>query len=176
MTAVIAILCAAALVAVDQVTKALVVAHLGLGESVPLLENVLHFTYVRNDGAVFGSLPGKSYLFNTVTVVIVVAAIALIVLNKLGSKWLTAATTLILSGGVGNLIDRFRLKYVIDFIDVRCFGRFWCWVFNFADCCVVVGCLMLLGYYLADWIRESRSAKGKPLPTAETEEEPHDHA
>lgn len=175
MIAVIAMLCAAALVAVDQVTKALVVSHLSLGESLPVWKDVFHITYVQNDGAVFGSLSGKGYLFNTVTVVIVVAAMALIVMNKLGSKWLTAATTLILAGGVGNLIDRFRLQYVVDFIDIRCFGRLWCWVFNFADCCVVVGCLMLLGYYLADWIRETRAARAAPRPTAETEE-PHDHA
>ena len=174
MTALIAFLCAAALVVLDQVTKALVVSHLALGESFPLWENVLHFTYVRNDGAVFGSFSGMPYIFNTVTVLIVLAAGYLIVRNRLGSRWLTAAVTLILAGGVGNLIDRFRLGYVVDFIDVKCFGNLWIWVFNVADCCVVIGCLILLGYYLIDWLREHRAAKTAPTPEDSQGEEPHD--
>lgn len=181
MTALIAFLCAAVLVAIDQVTKGLIVSRLAVGESVPVWENVFHFTYVRNDGAVFGSFSGMPYLFNTVTVLIVLAAAYLLVRNRLASRWLTAAVTLILAGGVGNLIDRFRLGYVIDFIDVKCFGDLWIWVFNVADSCVVVGCLILLGYYVIDWIRERRAAKKAPS-ASEPEtgsgegEEPHDQA
>ena len=171
---VVAFLCAAALIALDQVTKLLIVADLAVGESHPVWEGVLHFTYVRNDGAVFGSFSGMPYIFNTVTVLIVLAAIFLLVRNRLGSRWLTAAVTLILAGGVGNLIDRFRLGYVIDFIDVKCFGNLWVWVFNVADCCVVCGCLILLGYYLIDWYRERRDAKRPPEPDDEEGEEPHD--
>ncbi|MBP5618422.1 MAG: signal peptidase II [Clostridia bacterium] len=177
MTALIAFLCAAALIVFDQVAKGLVASHMALGESVPLWENVLHFTYVQNDGAVFGSFSGMPYIFNTITVLIVLAAAYLLVRNRLPSRWLTAAVTLILAGGIGNLIDRFRLGYVIDFIDVKCFGDLWVWVFNIADCCVVCGCLILLGYYIVDWIRERRAAKAAPAPS-ETEEgdQPHDRA
>ncbi len=173
MTALIALLCAAALVILDQVTKALTVSHLAVGESYPLWENVLHFTRVHNDGAVFGSFSGMPYIFNTVTVLIVLGAAYLLIRNKLGSRWLVAAVTLILGGGVGNLIDRFRLGYVIDMIDVKCFGDLWVWVFNVADCGVVIGCLILLGYYLIDWIRDVRARKAAPRP--DEGEEPHDH-
>ena len=181
MTALIAFLCAAALVVIDQVTKGLIVSHFEVGQSLPLWENVFHFTYVRNDGAVFGSLSGMPYIFNTITVLIVLAAAFLLVRNRFASRWLTAAVTLILAGGIGNLIDRFRLGYVIDFIDVKCFGDLWVWVFNVADSCVVVGCFLLLGYYVIDWIKERRIAKTAPAASdPETEsgegEEPHDQA
>ena len=145
MTTVIALISIAVLVTVDQLTKHLVVANFAVGETMPIWEGVLNFTYVRNDGAVFGFMSGKGYIFNTVT------------------------ATLVIAGGIGNLIDRFRLSYVIDFIDVRCFGRFWVWVFNFADCCVVIGCLMILVYYTIDLIRDF---KNKPTPVAEATEEP----
>ena len=177
MTALIAFLCAAVLVVIDQVSKGLIVSHLAVGESAPLWENVLHFTYVRNDGAVFGSFSGMPYIFNTVTVLIVLAAAFLLVRNRLPSRWLITAVALILAGGIGNLIDRFRLGYVVDFIDVKCFGDLWVWVFNVADCCVVIGCLILLGYYIIDWIREHRTTK-TAVPASETGEgaEPHDQA
>lgn len=154
MTTVIALISIAVLVAVDQLTKHLVIANFAVGESMPIWEGVLNFTYVRNDGAVFGFLSGKGYIFNTVTVLIVLVGIALIVMRKIEPKLLLWAATLVVAGGIGNLIDRFRLNYVVDFIDVRCFGKFWTWVFNFADCCVVVGCLLILAYYTVDLIRD----------------------
>lgn len=169
MTTVIALISIAALVAIDQITKHLVVTNFAIGETMPVWEGVLNFTYVRNDGAVFGFLSGKGYIFNTVTVLIVLVGIALIVMRKIQPNLLLWAATLVIAGGIGNLIDRFRLSYVIDFIDVRCFGRFWVWVFNFADCCVVIGCLMILAYYTIDLIRDF---KNKPTPVAEATEEP----
>ncbi len=157
MTTVIALICMAALVAVDQLTKHWVIANFAVGETLPIWEGVLNFTYVRNDGAVFGSLAGKGYIFNTVTVLIVLAGIAMILLKKIEPKLLLTAATLVVAGGIGNLIDRFRFSYVVDFIDVRCFGRLWTWVFNFADCCVVIGCLLILCYYTIDLIRDYRN-------------------
>lgn len=153
---------AALLVAVDQVTKLLVAANFEVGESIPVIENVFHLTYVRNFGAVFGSFSGKPYIFNTVTVIIVAAAVVLLLAGKFKSNWLKWTAALIISGGIGNMIDRFRLKYVIDFIDVRCFGKLWVWVFNIADCCVVIGCIMLLIYFIVDTVRESREQNNKP--------------
>ena len=83
MTAFIALLCAALLVVVDQLTKYLVVSNLAVGDSVSIIDGILRFTYVRNDGAVFGSLSGKGYIFNTATILIVVIGIALIIMKKL---------------------------------------------------------------------------------------------
>lgn len=157
MTAFIALLCAALLVVVDQLTKYLVVSNLAVGDSVSIIDGILRFTYVRNDGAVFGSLSGKGYIFNTATILIVVIGIALIIMKKLKPRVLLWAATLVIAGGIGNLIDRFRLKYVIDFIDVYCFGEYWKWVFNFADCCVVIGCCLMILYCVMDIINDYKS-------------------
>lgn len=165
MTAVVSMLFVAVLVAIDQLSKYWILANFSVNESMPIWDGVLHFTYVQNDGAVFGSLSGKGYIFNTVTVLIVLIGIALILMKKIEPKLLLCAATLVIAGGIGNLIDRFRLKYVVDFIDVRCFGKLWTWVFNFADCCVVVGCLLILVYYTVDMIRDAKR-KGRPASAA----------
>lgn len=169
MTAFIALLSAALLVVVDQLTKYLVVSNLAVGESVGVIDGILRFTYVRNDGAVFGSLSGKGYIFNTATVLIVVVGIVLILMKKLKPKILLWAATLVIAGGIGNLIDRFRLKYVIDFIDVYCFGEYWKWVFNFADCCVVIGCCLMIVYCVMDIINDYKS-KSKAAVIEENED------
>ena len=148
------------LVAIDQISKLLVLSNFKeVGDTLPIIGNVLHFTYIRNDGAVFGSMSGKAYIFNTVTVAVVIAGIVIIAMGKLKQKWLLSAATLIISGGIGNLIDRFRLKYVVDFIDVRCFGNLWTWVFNFADCCVVIGCIMLIIWFCIDSVNDAKKIK-----------------
>lgn len=165
----IALIVASALVVIDQVSKAIIAANFALGESLPVIENVLHFTYIRNDGAVFGSFSGMPYIFNTVTVIVVVAALTVLLSGRLGSSWLKWTTALIISGGVGNMIDRFRLKYVVDFIDVRCFGKLWVWVFNIADCCVVIGCIMLLIYFTLEMINDAKKKRADEKGTDDAE-------
>ena len=159
MTALFALLAAALLVGADQLTKYLVTANFDVGQSRTVIDGVLELTYVRNDGAVFGSLSGKGYIFNTITVLVVVVGIALIVSGKIKPKLLVWAGSLVISGGVGNLIDRFRLRYVVDFIDVKCFGSLWRWVFNVADVCVVVGCGLIILYFIIDSVREGKRKK-----------------
>ena len=159
MTALFALLAAALLVGADQLTKYLVTANFDVGQSRTVIDGVLELTYVRNDGAVFGSLSGKGYIFNTITVLVVVVGIALIVSGKIKPKLLVWAGSLVISGGVGNLIDRFRLRYVVDFIDVKCFGSLWRWVFNVADICVVVGCGLIILYFIIDSVREGKRKK-----------------
>ena len=160
---------AAILVVIDQVTKVLIASNFRLFETYPVIENVLHLTYIHNDGAVFGSLSGKPYIFNTVTVIVVAIALALMLLGKIKGNWLKWTTALIISGGAGNMIDRFRLGYVIDFIDVRCFGKLWVWIFNIADCCVVIGCMMLIIYFVIDMIKDYKRQKPDKVKTTEQE-------
>lgn len=156
----IALLVSALLVVIDQVTKLLVESNFQtVGETMPIIKGVLNFTYIRNDGAVFGSLSGKPYIFNTITVIIVVAGVVALLLGKIKGNWLIWTASLVIGGGIGNMIDRFRLKYVIDFIDVKLFGNLWVWVFNFADCCVVVGCIMLVIYFIADTVNDIKKSK-----------------
>ena len=155
-----ALLVSAILVVIDQVTKLLVESNFQfVGETVPVIKGVLNLTYIRNDGAVFGSLSGKPYIFNTITVIIVVAGIVALLIGKIKGNWLIWTASLVIGGGIGNMIDRFRLKYVIDFIDVKLFGKLWVWVFNFADCCVVVGCIMLIIYFVWDTVKDVKKSK-----------------
>ena len=99
---------AAILVVIDQVTKVLIASNFRLFETYPVIENVLHLTYIHNDGAVFGSLSGKPYIFNTVTVIVVAIALALMLLGKIKGNWLKWTTALIISGGAGNIQYRSR--------------------------------------------------------------------
>lgn len=137
---------AALLTALDQFTKLAIRSSLSLGEQRVLLPGVLGLTYVQNTGMAFSSLSGRT---GFLTLVSLAAAIAVSVMLMRGKpfahpfgKW---TLTLILAGAVGNLIDRFFLHYVTDMIQVL-FVNFA--VFNVADCCVVVGGILLAVYVL----------------------------
>ena len=132
---------AAAAVAVDQFTKHLTVTHIAQGQTVPVLDGVVHLTYVQNTGAAFSMLTGKTWLFFVVTAVFFAFAALAIV-----KKWLTKPLQIwslaaICGGAVGNLIDRVAHAYVVDMIAVD-FIDFP--VFNFADCCITVGAVLLV--------------------------------
>lgn len=130
------------IVAADQVTKYLVVQMIPLFRSVELLPGLLRLTYVRNDGAAFSSFRGMQWLFLVIFLLFTAA-----VLNEYFRKpmpftrlerWCIAA---IYGGGVGNMLDRLRMGYVVDFIDVNLFDFP---VFNIADCFITCGCLLLV--------------------------------
>lgn len=134
---------AAALVALDQLVKYLVRAHIPLGGNLPFIPCLLDLTYVQNTGAAFSLLRQHTWLLTLISAV-VVAAMCLLILkgffkNALG-RW---AAALVLAGGVGNLIDRVVLGFVTDmfqtvFMDFA--------VFNVADCCITVGVPLLFLY------------------------------
>lgn len=125
----------------DQFTKFLVISRLSLNQSVPVLRGILHITRVHNRGAAFGILKDQLGLF----ILASLFAIALIYSNLKNTGFkkepvYSASLSLILAGAVGNLIDRLRLGYVVDFIDFRIWP-----VFNVADSAITVGAI-LLGY------------------------------
>lgn len=139
-------LIAAALVALDQVTKFLVRSSLTLGEQVVLIPHVLALNYVQNTGMAFASFSGRATLLGLLSllvsvVLVVVIAKRLLFRHPMG----LTALTLILAGAVGNLLDRLFLGYVTDMIEVL-FLNFY--VFNVADCCVVVGGILMAIYVL----------------------------
>jgi signal peptidase II len=131
----------------DQATKFLAVKNLVSGESIPIIKNHLHITLVFNSGAAFGLLRATPHLFEVIAIV-AVFLINFLLLRK--SHALVPAEKislcLILAGTLGNLTDRIRLGYVVDFIDFRVWP-----VFNFADCFITVGAIMLglsiLGFF-----------------------------
>ena len=130
-------------VALDQWTKALTVANIALSQDVPVWDGLFHFTYVRNTGAAFSSFEGQQWLFALIFAVFTAAIIYDAVKKYMPfsrfERWCVAA---IYAGGLGNMIDRVRLGYVVDMIEVE-FIRFP--VFNVADCFITCGCVLLIG-------------------------------
>lgn len=134
-------LTALAIIAADRYTKEWVVANLALGESMPR-DAPVRLTYVANTGAAFGIMPQQSLIL--VVVAFLVIGIVLFYQRYLpaGSLLINGALGLQLGGAVGNLIDRLRYGYVVDFIDVRVWP-----IFNVADFCISSG-VALLAYFL----------------------------
>ncbi len=104
---------------------------------------VLRLTYLENDGAIFGSFGGMRWILVSVTAVLMAFCVYYMIKHR-KEKMLVVCMTLIVSGGVGNIIDRlFRSGRVVDYLDVQLFNFA---VFNFADCCVTIGAALLLLY------------------------------
>ena len=137
---------AAAIVAADQITKYLTVANIPLYGDVPFIPGLLQLTYVRNTGAAFSSFEGQQWLFALIFVVFTVAILWEYKKKSMPftpfERWLIAA---IYAGGLGNMIDRVRLGYVGDMIEVE-FIRFP--VFNVADCFITCGCVLLIAHLI----------------------------
>ncbi len=158
----------------DQISKYLAVTYLTGVDTLPLIEDVFHFTYVENRGAAFGMLADHRWVFMVLSVVGIVAVGIWIAVEKPRSRWIRGAAALIMGGGIGNMIDRVALGYVVDFIDCR-FIDFY--VFNIADSCVCVGCAMLVLAVLAEEIREMKKKKSGSvdiIPAAEVKDEDHE--
>ena len=133
-----------AVVLADQFTKALVVANIPLGGHVAFLPGFLDFTYVRNTGAAFSSFEGMQWLFALIFLVFTLGIFYEYFRKRMPfsnfERWMIAA---IYAGGLGNMIDRLRLGYVVDMIETQ-FMEFP--VFNVADCFITCGCAALIAH------------------------------
>ena len=146
ITTIIALAAVALLVAADQITKLLISSNYTLGESKHILEGLLDFTYVQNRGAAFGMLSNQRWIFLVMTTAIIIGICWLWVKGYIGHITGRISAVLIVAGGIGNMIDRLALGYVVDFIDVSPLFNFA--VFNFADSCVTVGAVIMAVYVL----------------------------
>lgn len=142
--AILSLILAVVAALVDQLIKRLVVAQLKPVGSVTAIPGFLNFTYLENRGAAFGMLQDQRWFFIIITGVITILLIAGLFLYKRHSACSIAASILIIGGGIGNLIDRIVLGYVVDYIQVSFFPP----IFNFADCCVTVGTILLMVHIL----------------------------
>lgn len=137
---------AVAVLVADQLSKWAVVRSLGLNGRFPLLDGYLSLTYVRNRGAAFGLLadvPSPLLRWGLVTV----SLVALLLIWSYAREgnhqgWVGAAFGAILGGAAGNLVDRLRLGYVVDFMDVHWRGYHWP-AFNVADAAITIGAISL---------------------------------
>ena len=135
----------AAAVALDQWTKYLAVTYLQPIDTMPLIENILHLTYLENRGAAFGMLANHRWIFMILSTVSILLLLWWLLKERPKSWWITVAGAMITGGGIGNMIDRVAYVYVVDFIDVRAIDFY---VFNVADSFVCVGCGMILVWTL----------------------------
>ena len=148
-----------AAVAADQLTKQLVLQFLDRNESLVVIPKLFRFTYVENRGAAFGMLDEHRWVFMVVSTVAIVLLLFYMFKFSEKSKLLRAGLSLIIGGGIGNMIDRVAYGYVVDFIDFYAFPEVWMWVFNVADACVCVGAGVVALYLIIDIVKESKKLK-----------------
>lgn len=152
------IIITAVLVAADQLIKVWAVNELSGGASREFIKiagnEIVNLTYTENTGAAFSIMSGKQWFtIGFATLALVIFAVY-VIKNFRTSKPAMVLSAMVISGGIGNLIDRVRIGYVVDYIEVRLF-RFA--IFNFADICVTVGIALLMVYVL--FFHEKNEAK-----------------
>lgn len=130
-------------IALDQLVKYLVVRGMALGESIPVIDGIFHITRFHNTGAAFSSFEGQRVLLIALPLVLIAAGLIYMWRHKSENRLLLASIAMIIGGGIGNLIDRVLLGYVVDMFDFRVFP-----IFNVADSFVMVGCILLCVYVL----------------------------
>lgn len=158
----------AVLIAGDQALKYWVDSSFALGESRDFLSvgnvDLFDLTYVRNNGAIFGSMSGQRWFLIGFTGLVIIGFIIFFFFAVKRSKWLATAVALFVAGGIGNLIDRIRLGYVIDMFDFQLFDFA---VFNIADICVTCAFVMLIVYVI---FIEPKIAKNAPKTEKKAED------
>jgi len=148
---------------VDQLTKVYIDRAMDLHQSIPVINELFSITYIRNKGAAFGFLANTSYRLPFFIFISIVAVfVILFAYRKLrgDQKLAQVSLALILSGAVGNLIDRVRLGEVIDFLDVYWKSYHWP-AFNIADSAICVGVFFLAIDMLREESRQKKSAAAK---------------
>ena len=158
----------------DQLTKYLTVLHLKPIDTYPIIEDVLHLTYVENTGAAFGMMKDARWVFMITSTVAIIGILGYMIwrayVKKEKMHWMEALSlSFIVGGGIGNMIDRTVLGYVVDMIDCR-FINFA--VFNVADSFVCIGAGLMILYLIVLTVKEIKAEKAAKLAPAEGEEIP----
>ncbi len=144
-------------IVIDVITKSLAVEHLIGNGRKHIIPYLIDFIYVENDGAAFGMLDGHRWVFLVISSIAIISLLVYSVLNMNNLAGLYFfGIPLVISGGIGNMIDRLSLGYVVDFIDFA-FMEFA--VFNIADTLVCIGAPLICLGLIIDIVKESRSKK-----------------
>ncbi|MBQ8884705.1 MAG: signal peptidase II [Oscillospiraceae bacterium] len=165
-----------AMIGIDQITKLLVIKFIELDEIINVIKfgshEIFSLTHVRNKGAAWSSFSSKTTMLTIITLILIVGLSLLLFVKPLQKKLFNrevniaevVSFSLIISGGIGNLIDRIRLKEVVDFIKAD-FINFP--IFNFADICVVIGCFLFIIDILVSDAKENRKKRANSEKTDE---------
>ena len=143
-------------IGLDQLTKLIAIKHLKPIATFPIIEDVFHFTFTTNDGMAFGMLDNQRWIFLTISTITIVLMGIILYTGRLSNKLYTVSVSMIISGGIGNMIDRIALGYVVDFIDFRLINFA---VFNGADSFVCVGAGLLVLALVREMLEESKAKK-----------------
>ena len=133
------------LIGIDQLIKNWALNVLRYKGAISVIENVFNLTYVENRGAAFGLFQNNQIIFIVVALIASIVGLYALHSKKINSKIGKTSIMLIIAGALGNLIDRIRLDFVVDYFD---FVFIWNYVFNLADCFIVVGTILLCLYVL----------------------------
>lgn len=135
------------LIALDQITKLLAIAHLKGQADIVIIKNWLKLTYVENSGAAWGMFQNATIFFTIITIVIVFAiTFYLLKYSNSIDMFTKIPLVIIMAGAIGNLIDRIKLGYVVDFISSPLGGLYNFPVFNFADMYISLAAIFLIIY------------------------------
>lgn len=158
MLQVITLIIVAVLVAIDQLIKLLVIEHLEPIGSLTLIDGFIRLKYAENTGAAFGSFSGKTSFLSIFTLVIIILALIYLFVKKRKVDVEYVCISLIIAGGLGNLVDRVFRGFVVDYIEPL-FIDFA--IFNFADILVTCSCIVLVIWLIYEIYRESKNEKRK---------------
>lgn len=131
------------LVVLDQIFKLLVIKNIDLYSNVDIIHNFFYLTNIRNDGGAFNILSGSRIFFIILAIITIIMIIKFVLLDSNVSKFDSISYSLVLSGIIGNLIDRIFRSEVVDYIGFTLFNRDMP-VFNFADMCIVIGAILII--------------------------------
>lgn len=141
------------LTALDQIIKFIITNQVAMNETIPVISGFFSITNVKNTGGAFSFLAEKTWgIFVLAGISVIVSILLLIALYKLRTKnvpWIRFALALLVAGTIGNMIDRIRTRYVVDFLMFQ-FGSYTFPVFNLADMCIVCGSILLAILLLFD--------------------------
>ena len=164
---ILAVLSAVLFLAADRYTKAIFEPFINTGKSTEFIKGFIDFTVISNEGGAWGMLSGHTWILLSITLVVMLVLITLLLKFGTKNKLIFWSVCLILSGGIGNMIDRlFGGGKVIDFLHFEFWPTFP--VFNIADCAIVIGSGLLVVYFILDTIKETK-AKRNPSGTPDNE-------
>ena len=147
MLTVILLVATALLIGIDQLTKWLAITQLHNADRIiPIIDGVFEFRYLENRGAAFGIFKEQMWFLIPITVIISALFMIMLIRSPLRRQWMfSTPTVLIFAGAIGTLIDRIIYGYVVDFLYFKLIDFP---IFNFADCCVVIGSILFFIYFL----------------------------
>lgn len=155
ISSILAVITGLFVLVVDQLSKYIVSHNFVLNESKEFINGFINFVYIHNAGAAWGMLSGKTWFLILLSVILLIVGIFVFIKYRNTSRLFIWAFTFVVSGGIGNLIDRiFRNGLVIDFLHFEFWPSFP--VFNLADCSICLGAGLLVLYFILDIIKDSK--------------------